>query len=163
MYNIYRCGDCRRQSCESGGTGRRARLRGVWLHRTGSSPVSRTKKHTSVCFFFLPLSQKPAAARKSSRAGGACTPCSRFMHLKVKSSPETVIFIANCRGGYYPPAGTVRQRRKQKIPRREDFFAAGGYSPVFSQKYLLLVYYHAFIVPSASIGFQLVTQTLPLL
>ena len=29
--------------CESGGTGRRARLRGVWLHRTGSSPVSRTK------------------------------------------------------------------------------------------------------------------------
>ena len=30
--------------CESGGTGRRARLRGVWLHRTGSSPVSRTKQ-----------------------------------------------------------------------------------------------------------------------
>ena len=30
--------------CESGGTGRRARLRGVWLHRTGSSPVSRTTK-----------------------------------------------------------------------------------------------------------------------
>ena len=28
--------------CESGGTGRRARLRGVWIHRTGSSPVSRT-------------------------------------------------------------------------------------------------------------------------
>ena len=28
---------------ESGGTGRRARLRGVWIHRTGSSPVSRTK------------------------------------------------------------------------------------------------------------------------
>ena len=27
---------------ESGGTVRRARLRGVWLHRTGSSPVSRT-------------------------------------------------------------------------------------------------------------------------
>ena len=32
------------QICESGGTGRRARLRGVWLHRTGSSPVSRTKQ-----------------------------------------------------------------------------------------------------------------------
>ena len=30
--------------CESGGTGRRARLRGVWIHRTGSSPVSRTNK-----------------------------------------------------------------------------------------------------------------------
>ncbi len=29
--------------CESGGTGRRARLRGVWFYRTGSSPVSRTK------------------------------------------------------------------------------------------------------------------------
>ena len=32
----------RRAFCESGGTGRRARLRGVWIHRTGSSPVSRT-------------------------------------------------------------------------------------------------------------------------
>ena len=31
--------------CESGGTGRRARLRGVWIHRTGSSPVSRTNSH----------------------------------------------------------------------------------------------------------------------
>ena len=31
------------KKCESGGTGRRARLRGVWIHRTGSSPVSRTK------------------------------------------------------------------------------------------------------------------------
>ena len=31
------------EKCESGGTGRRARLRGVWIHRTGSSPVSRTK------------------------------------------------------------------------------------------------------------------------
>ena len=29
---------------ESGGTGRRARLRGVWIYRTGSSPVSRTIK-----------------------------------------------------------------------------------------------------------------------
>ena len=39
--------------CESGGTGRRARLRGVWLHRTGSSPVSRTKKsyHFDTTFF----------------------------------------------------------------------------------------------------------------
>ena len=39
--------------CESGGTGRRARLRGVWLHRTGSSPVSRTKKSTSNEVLFL--------------------------------------------------------------------------------------------------------------
>ena len=31
------------EKSESGGTGRRARLRGVWIHRTGSSPVSRTK------------------------------------------------------------------------------------------------------------------------
>ena len=29
--------------CESGGIGRRARLRGVWLCHTGSIPVSRTK------------------------------------------------------------------------------------------------------------------------
>ena len=41
--------------CESGGTGRRARLRGVWLHRTGSSPVSRTKiaEKPSQQFFYL--------------------------------------------------------------------------------------------------------------
>ena len=44
--------------CESGGTGRRARLRGVWIHRTGSSPVSRTpKEHLFLqvlfCFFLL--------------------------------------------------------------------------------------------------------------
>ena len=38
--------------CESGGTGRRARLRGVWLHRTGSSPVSRTKKSRSLDLLF---------------------------------------------------------------------------------------------------------------
>ena len=34
VYNLYRChGDCkiRPTSCESGGTGRRARLRGVWF------------------------------------------------------------------------------------------------------------------------------------
>ena len=30
--------------CESGGIGRRARLRGVCLRRTGSSPVSRTRR-----------------------------------------------------------------------------------------------------------------------
>ena len=30
------------RSCGSGGTGRRARLRGVWFYRTGSIPVSRT-------------------------------------------------------------------------------------------------------------------------
>ena len=42
MYNV-RVAQATSVSCESGGTGRRARLRGVWLHRTGSSPVSRTK------------------------------------------------------------------------------------------------------------------------
>ena len=43
MYNvIVRCG--------SGGTGRRARLRGVWFYRTGSIPVSRTnKKGSTLC------------------------------------------------------------------------------------------------------------------
>ena len=38
----------------SGGTGRRARLRGVWFYRTGSIPVSRTnKKGTFVYQKFL--------------------------------------------------------------------------------------------------------------
>ena len=43
------------EKCESGGTGRRARLRGVWIHRTGSSPVSRTKDcfERNSTFFFL--------------------------------------------------------------------------------------------------------------
>ena len=43
------------EKCESGGTGRRARLRGVWIHRTGSSPVSRTKdrfERNGPFFFF---------------------------------------------------------------------------------------------------------------
>ena len=41
---------------ESGGTGRRARLRGVWFYRTGSIPVSRTRKQASnslSAFLFL--------------------------------------------------------------------------------------------------------------
>ena len=41
MYNSK----CR---CGSGGTGRRARLRGVWFYRTGSIPVSRTKRRGRV-------------------------------------------------------------------------------------------------------------------
>ena len=83
---------------------------------------------------------------------------------KVSPAPSSKNFAQGFVGeDIILPPGSVGKRRKQKIPRREDFFAAGGYSPVFSQKYLLLVYYHAFIVPSASIGFQLVTQTLPLL
>ena len=54
------------KKCESGGTGRRARLRGVWIHRTGSSPVSRTKD----CFernspFFL---SKRIFFRKSEKS-----------------------------------------------------------------------------------------------
>ena len=46
LTNHFVCGIIymlRKAICESGGTGRRARLRGVWIHRTGSSPVSRTK------------------------------------------------------------------------------------------------------------------------
>ena len=42
--------------CGSGGTGRRARLRGVWIHRTGSSPVSRTIRgwvNSSIPFLFI--------------------------------------------------------------------------------------------------------------
>ena len=36
--------NCRWLKCERAGTGRQARLRGVCLWRTGSSPVARTKK-----------------------------------------------------------------------------------------------------------------------
>ena len=43
--------------CESGGTGRRARLRGVWYHHTGSSPVSRTMT-TRICVSFFLLHRK---------------------------------------------------------------------------------------------------------
>ena len=44
MVNVVRARVLAAHICESGGTGRRARLRGVWIHRTGSSPVSRTTK-----------------------------------------------------------------------------------------------------------------------
>ena len=36
------------RACGSGGTGRRARLRGVWFYRTGSIPVSRTRKRLKI-------------------------------------------------------------------------------------------------------------------
>ena len=57
LTNHFVCGIIymlRKAICESGGTGRRARLRGVWIHRTGSSPVSRTKgTYESGCFSFF--------------------------------------------------------------------------------------------------------------
>ena len=55
-------------SRESGGTGRRARLRGVWFIRTGSSPVSRTtKKGKSQDLPFL-VSRDGTAFRHSRNA-----------------------------------------------------------------------------------------------
>ena len=49
---IYRkwYNNCRWLKCERAGTGRQARLRGVCLWRTGSSPVSRTTKETSFVY-----------------------------------------------------------------------------------------------------------------
>ena len=47
LTNKYLMGIIARQlklTCECAGTGRQARLRGVCLWRTGSSPVTRTKK-----------------------------------------------------------------------------------------------------------------------
>lgn len=39
---------------DHGGTGRRVRLRGVWLPRPGSSPGGRTKKEqVKTCSFFI--------------------------------------------------------------------------------------------------------------
>ena len=58
--------------CESGGTGRRARLRGVWIHRTGSSPVSRTKdcfKRNSP-FFFCSVGNCAKSLRRRTRNQG---------------------------------------------------------------------------------------------
>ena len=57
--------------CESGGTGRRARLRGVWIHRTGSSPVSRTTKEhlfSQVLFCFISLFDGSETGRYRSTA-----------------------------------------------------------------------------------------------
>lgn len=48
--------------------------------------------------------RKARPREDSSRAGGACTLESRFIHRKVELSPEAIIFITICRGGYYPPA-----------------------------------------------------------
>ena len=52
---------------ESGGIGRRARLRGVWYPRTGSSPVSRTKNrlNLSVQPIFYPSRRLGISSRVS--------------------------------------------------------------------------------------------------
>ena len=39
--------------CEGGGIGRRARLRGVWFNRAGSSPVPRTTRNKFYLFRFF--------------------------------------------------------------------------------------------------------------
>ncbi len=62
VYNV----NCSRGS---GGTGRRARLRGVWFYRTGSIPVSRTKKRLLRKSFFYPVQPY-----KNKRKGCFCTP-----------------------------------------------------------------------------------------
>ena len=57
------------EKSESGGTGRRARLRGVWIHRTGSSPVSRTKdrfERNGPFFFSVEILLKNSKNRKIS-------------------------------------------------------------------------------------------------
>ena len=118
MYNIICCRECGGRR-ESGGTGRRARLRGVWLHRTGSSPVSRTKKEgrQSPTFFFVAsdgFTEAVAAdtsivfAQRIVAAGNVCvsklaverSETSMFYEIKlvVERSETwfTVPFLANC-------------------------------------------------------------------
>ena len=57
VYNII----ARRDLRGSGGTGRRARLRGVWFYRTGSIPVSRTKNTAEKVIFLQYFLSKPQA------------------------------------------------------------------------------------------------------
>ena len=104
--------------CESGGTGRRARLRGVWLHRTGSSPVSRTKnkrRFTVSCFFANLIKRGLKGSGSEWQSGGLSEPRkteerskaeiknsalrrsdetkSRFSHQKKDSGLDTILSL----------------------------------------------------------------------
>ena len=51
--------------------GRQARLRCVWLRRVGSSPISRTKKNTTLwVVFFLVISEDGTRKAVKKHAGG---------------------------------------------------------------------------------------------
>ena len=73
-------------SCGSGGTGRRARLRGVWFYRTGSIPVSRTNKKRRVLVALLFL---------LSRSG--CTRFALYAKYKIKPKVSNFTLKHNCR------------------------------------------------------------------
>ncbi len=56
---------------ESGGTGRRARLRGVWFYRTGSSPVSRTNSRLLCKFKYADMAELADALDSGSSRGNS--------------------------------------------------------------------------------------------
>ena len=70
------------EKCESGGTGRRARLRGVWIHRTGSSPVSRTNSHWFQWLFIYADMAELVDALVSGSSGRPCRFKSCYPHQK---------------------------------------------------------------------------------
>ena len=71
-----------RRLCESGGTGRRARLRGVWIHRTGSSPVSRTKPLNPQWLYIYADMAELVDALVSGSSGRPCRFKSCYPHQK---------------------------------------------------------------------------------
>ncbi len=56
---------------ESGGIGRRARLRGVWFYRTGSSPVSRTNSKLSSKNTYADMAELADALDSGSSRGNS--------------------------------------------------------------------------------------------
>ena len=108
--------------CESGGTGRRARLRGVWLHRTGSSPVSRTKKASlTTCFFLFLIQKKPCVSN-------LCLHKAFLTYRKLRKPDLAVLPRLSARKatiGELGDAGTARFFTYRK----KSFFHSTGQAP----------------------------------
>ena len=99
-------------SCGSGGTGRRARLRGVWFYRTGSIPVSRTNKKRRVLVALLFL---------LSRSG-----CTRFaLYAKYKIKPKVSNFTLK---------HNHRRANRVHIPPSAVFCAVRRYTKALDKK-----------------------------
>ena len=67
---------------ESGGIGRRARLRGVCLRRTGSSPVSRTRKRIPISESSFILSVNADMAELADALDSGSNEC-KFVQVQV--------------------------------------------------------------------------------
>ena len=84
----------KRTTCESGGIGRRARLRGVCLRRTGSSPVSRTRKRIPISESSFILSANADMAELADALDSGSNEC-KFVQVQVLLSAPSAEALKN--------------------------------------------------------------------